>query len=89
LQENSFDGVERYAHMTGNVFYRKRAVWQLASTMGWVVSKNTGSFIKLRPTELDALHEILTWGSQPGATLSLKQLGCTSARTKHRKRTHV
>ena len=72
LQENSFDGMERYAHMTGSVFYRKRAIWQLASTMGWVVSKNTGGFIKLRPTELEALHEILIWGSQPGQPLKSK-----------------
>ena len=73
LQENSFDGMERYAHMTGSVFYRKRAIWQLASTMGWVVSKNTGGFIKLRPTEMEALHEILVWGSQPGPPLRRKQ----------------
>ena len=72
LVDNSFEGIERYAHMIGNVFYRRRAAWQLASTMGFVVSKNTGGFTRLRPDEMDALHEILTWGAQPGWKLGIR-----------------
>ena len=70
LIENSCHGVEHYAHMIGSMFYRKRAVWQLASTMGVVISKNTGSFIRIRPEELNALVEILVWGAQSGGRLS-------------------
>ena len=75
LTENSFDGMERYAHLVGNVFYRKRAIWQLASTMGFVVSKNTGGFARLRPQEMEALHEILVWGAQPGNNSILEFFG--------------
>ena len=52
------------------MFYRKRAVWQLASTMGVVISKDTGSFMRIRPEELNALVEILVWGAQSGGRLS-------------------
>ena len=56
-----------YAHASGDVFFRRRAAWQVASTMGFLVGKNSGSFMQgLSQEELSALHEILTWGSQVG-----------------------
>ena len=42
----------RYAHISGDVFFSRRAAWQVASTMGFVLNKNTGSFLGL--TQEDA-----------------------------------
>jgi hypothetical protein len=67
LQENSVvNGVEKYAHILGDVHFSRRAAWQLASTMGFIVKKNTGSFLRLKPEERRALHECMVWGSQRG-----------------------
>ena len=44
LQESTVvDGLEKYAHITGDVFFCRRAAWQVASTMGFVLNKNTGA----------------------------------------------
>ncbi len=50
----------------GSVFFAKRAPMQLTSTLGFVLSKNNGDFMKLTQKELDALHEIYHWGRIPG-----------------------
>ncbi len=52
------DGVERYAHASGQMFFCRRVAWQVASTMGFVLNKNTGSFSGLSQEEEDALHEV-------------------------------
>ena len=39
---------------------------QLASTLGFILNKRSGKFLKLTPTEQDALHECLMWLRQPG-----------------------
>ena len=46
----------------GSVFFAKRAPMQLTNTLGFVLSKNNGDFMKLTQKELDALHEIYHWG---------------------------
>ena len=67
LQGNSVvNGVERYAHILGDVHFCRRAAWQLASTMGFIVRKNSGNFMRLRPEERRALHECMRWGTQRG-----------------------
>ena len=59
LQESSIvDGVETYAHASGEIFFCRRAAWQVASTMGFVLNKNTGSFMGLTQAEEGALHEV-------------------------------
>ena len=76
LQENSVvNGVERYAHILGDVHFSRRAAWQLASTMGFIVRKNSGSFLGLKPKERLALHEILCWSTRPGNNPVLKLFG--------------
>ena len=50
----------------GSVFFAKRAPMQLTNTLGFVLSKNNGDFMKLTQKELDALHEIYHWGRIPG-----------------------
>ena len=49
-------GLEKYAHSSGDVSFCKRAPWQIASTMGFVLNKNTGSFMGL--TEEELLHNV-------------------------------
>ena len=39
---------------------------QLNSMMGFVLNRRGGRFMGLTQEETDALHEILTWGRQPG-----------------------
>ena len=52
------NGVPRYSHITGDVFFRRRATQTLASMMGFILNKNRGSYMKnLKPHELKALHE--------------------------------
>ena len=34
--------------------------------MGLILNKNSGKSTGLKPEELDAVHECLTWGRQPG-----------------------
>ena len=64
LQESAIvDGVERYAHSSGDIFFCRRAAWQVASTMGFVLNKNTGSFMGLTQEEESALHEAACLGS--------------------------
>jgi len=60
-QASVADGVPRYAHNTGDVCFRRRALLQLASTFGFVVGSNSGKNLHLTPTEEAAVHEILTW----------------------------
>ena len=44
--------------------------------MGFVVSKNSGTFMNnVKPDEMDALHEILVWGAQPGTNKILQFFG--------------
>ena len=47
-----------YAHASGEVFFQRRAAWQVASTMGFVLNKNSGSFMGLTQEEECALHEV-------------------------------
>ena len=58
------DGVPRYAHNTGDVNFRRRALLQLASTFGFVVGRNGGGHLHLTPVEEAAVHECLTWARQ-------------------------
>ena len=46
------------AHTSGEIFFGRRAAWQVASTMGFVLNKNTGSFMGLTQAEESALHEV-------------------------------
>ena len=39
---------------------------QLGSTLGYIINKRSGQFLKLTTAEQDALHECLTWLRQPG-----------------------
>ena len=70
-------GVPTYAHNTGEVNYRRRAPLQLASTMGFVLNKNSGRFMKLTPDELAAEHECLSWGRQHDNNRILQFFGTT------------
>lgn len=63
---NCADGTPRYAHCTGDVNYRRRAMLQLSSTMGFLLNKTSGRFMHLTPAETDALHEVMTWLRVPG-----------------------
>ena len=38
----------------------------MASTLGFVLNKHDGSFLQLTSSELDALHECITWGRIKG-----------------------
>jgi hypothetical protein len=60
-QASVVDGVPRYAHNTGDVCFRRRALLQLASTFGFVVGSHNGKNLHLTPKEEAAVHEILTW----------------------------
>ena len=78
LQETTrFDGVERFAHNTGGVFFQKRSPMQLSSTLGFVINRCDGQFLGLKEPELAALHEIITWGRQPGNNKILAFFGQT------------
>jgi hypothetical protein len=68
-------GIPRYAHVTGDVCYRRRALLQLASTMGFVLNQRCGQFMGLTPAETDAVHECLTWGRQPSNNKILSFFG--------------
>jgi len=63
---NCDDGVPRYAHVTGEVNYRRRAMLQLASTMGFILNKSSGKSMGLTPHETDCVHECLSWGRVHG-----------------------
>ena len=58
---NCDDGTPRYAHITGDVCYRRRAMLQLNSMMGFLLNRKSGRFMHLTPSETDAVHETLTW----------------------------
>ena len=60
------DGGGTYAHITGDVIFRRRAPLQLASTMGFVLNKREGRFMGLTEEETADVHECLTWGRQLG-----------------------
>ena len=60
-QASVVDGVPRYAHNTGDVCFRRRALLQLASTFGFVVGSHSGKNLHLTPQEEASVHEILTW----------------------------
>jgi len=78
LQESTtVGGVERFAHNAGDVFFRTRSPMQLASTLGFVLDKQSGQFLGLRPEELDALHEIIIWGREHGNNKILAFFGQT------------
>ena len=50
----------------GEVNFRRRAPMQVAATLGFVLGRRNGQFLKgLRPKEVDAIREILVWGAQP------------------------
>ena len=69
-------GVGRYAHLTGDAQYRRRAPQQLNSMMGFVLNqRNGGRFMGLTQEETDSLHEVLTWGRQPGNNRTLEFYG--------------
>ena len=58
----------RYAHITGGVDFRRRSPYILASTMGFLLQRNTGAFMEryLSQAEIASVHECLAWGRQPG-----------------------
>ena len=68
-------GVPRYAHNTGGVIFRRWASSQVANTMGLVLNKTNGKSSGLTAGEVDAVHEILTWGRQPGNNKVLSFFG--------------
>ena len=39
----------------------RRAMLQLASTMGFLLNRQSGRFMGLTPEETDAVHEVLSW----------------------------
>ena len=61
FQESMYDvgGIPKYAHISGGVDFRRRSPFQLASTMGFVLNKNDGAFMKrwLSQEELVTVHE--------------------------------
>ena len=69
------DGLVKYAHNTGTVFFAKRAPLQVAATLGFVLNKTDGAFLQLTSAELDALHECITWGRIRGNTKILYHWG--------------
>ena len=75
-EPNMRGGVGRYAHLTGDAQYRRRAPQQLNSMMGFVLNqRNGGRFMGLTQEETDALHEVLSWGRQPGNNRTLEFYG--------------
>ena len=70
-------GVPRNSHITGDVCYRRRAPLQLSSMLGFLLNDRSGRFLRLTPKETDALHEVLTWGRQPGNNKILEFFGTT------------
>ena len=47
----------------GDITFRRRSATQINSTLGFVLNKNgAGHFKGLTEKEVDALHEVLTWG---------------------------
>ena len=62
------DGIPTYAHNRGEVQFRRRATWQLASTLGLVLNRRGSAALRkgLKESEVDALHECIHWGRQPG-----------------------
>ena len=57
--------------------FQTRSPWQLASTLGFVLDRQSGQFLGLKPKELEALHEILAWGREPGNNSVLRFFGQT------------
>jgi hypothetical protein len=57
------------------VCFQTRSPWQLASTLGFVLDRESGRFLGLRPSELSALHEILAWGRVAGNNNVLRFFG--------------
>ena len=58
------------------VNFQTRSPWQLASTLGFVLDKGeSGNFMGLKPRDLAALHECLTWGREPGNNPVLRFYG--------------
>lgn len=76
-EASSSSGVPRYSHITGDVCYRRRAPLQLSSMMGFLLNERNGKFLRLSPKETDAIHEVLTWGRQPGNNKVLEFFGTT------------
>ena len=74
-EPNMHGGVGRYAHLTGDAQYRRRAPQQLNSMMGFVLNQKGGRFMGLTQEETDALHEVLSWGRQPGNNRILEFYG--------------
>ena len=59
-------GPPRYAHNTGGVRFKRWASLQISQTMGLILNKDSGKSAGITPTELNQVHECLTWGRQPG-----------------------
>ena len=68
-------GPARYAHNTGGVQFRRWASLQISNTMGLILNKSSGQSTGLKPSELDAVHECLTWGRQAGNNKVLSFFG--------------
>lgn len=73
----SHGGVPRYSHICGDCNFRRRATRTLSSMMGFILNKNDGSHIMqgLKPAELRALHECLTWSRQGNNNKVLRFFG--------------
>ena len=68
-------GTPRYAHNTGGVIFRRWASSQVANTMGLVLNKTSGKSSGLTAQEVESVHEILTWGREPGNNKVLNFFG--------------
>lgn len=74
-EPNARSGVGRYAHITGDAMYYRRAPQQLNSMLGFVLNQKGGRFMGLTEDETRALHECLIWGRQPGNNRILEFYG--------------
>ena len=57
-------GVGNFAHLTGDVRFKRRAPLQLAATMNFILNKKDGSFMGLTEQEVADVHECLSWGRE-------------------------
>jgi hypothetical protein len=63
----------RFAHLQGDVRWKQRGPLQLAGTVGFLLSKNDGRFMKITgPGELQAVHECLNYQKHSGKNVLLQ-----------------
>ena len=74
-QATTVGGVAKYAHITGDVQFKRRALLQLTSTLGFVLNGRGVAFNHVTPLETAAVHECLTWGRQSDNNPMLRWFG--------------